>query len=400
MKKLMVVQYDGKMNGSGIGLLAIMRMMKERFDIVVYCNDTPNHLIKHYDEEGYCVKPVRYIAGFMYLNGGPPLFSVGFLAPLIKMKDAVHEWETIIRHEKPDIVLVNSMVLSWMWKPIKACSAIAICHVREVMPNRRSIRGRYMLQNLEHFDAVWYISEHEKNYFSLRYPSTDIMRDCLTEPLRGETKIDIENLTNDRLNVLYVGGTSRLKGLDTLLRSMHYLEKRIAITIAGYICEDSKTTWKIHDRSHLLKNVLGVISSYNRHKMHNMLQDTIRDYGERITLIGHQKDLSLLYKECDALVFPSKAAHQSRPAFEAGFFGKPVVISDFIQTAESVRHGYNGLTFTPNNPKALAEALNNLMNDCALRKRLGENNYRNSNEKHTYEAVKKHLDDFWLKFEI
>lgn len=401
MRKLIVIQHIGEVGGSGIGLLAILNMLKDKFDIVVYCVKEPDGLTKLLLENGYTVKTVPSIPLFGYLSGGPGLFSIDFLLPFFRIKKGMKEWARIFREEAPDVALLNSMVLSWMMPVIKhSCNAKAICYVREVLPNRWDPRACKVLSNLEKFDAVWFISEHERQYFHLKQPITYVIRDSLTGEAPSQQISDQGLTDNDEFHALYVGGLSTLKGIITLMHSIKYLNPQIKVDIAGNISQFIIPKKNKTSLFGVLKNFIFVLRSIPRKSVQKKLRKIHSMYPDRINMIGHQDNLEELYVNCNVLIFPSKKPHQSRPAFEAGFYEKPVIISDFKQTSENVLDGYNGLTVKPNDPKALANAINRLAKDRDLCKRMGHNNRIESIKKNTFEAVEIEMDGFWREFTL
>ena len=397
----MVIQHIGEVGGAGIGLLAILNMLKYKFEIVVYCVKEPNGLTTLLLENSYSVKTVPSIPLFGYLSGGPGLFSIDFLLPFFRIKKGMKEWARIFREEAPDVVLTNSMVLSWMIPVIKLnCNAKAICYVREVLPNRWDPRARKILGNLELFDAVWFISEHEMKYFRLQQPVTCVIRDSLTGKAPDLIESEREPFDGKVFRVLYVGGLSALKGIKTVMRSIKYLDHHITIDIAGNLSQYRFDNNKDASLLNIIKNYIFAIKSVSRSIMYKQLRTVHRMYPERINLIGHLNNLEEMYKNCHVLIFPSKRPHQARPAFEAGFYNKPVIISDFKQTHENVIDGYNGLTVKPNDPKALADAINRLAKDRDYCIQLGHNNRLESMKKNTFEVVSTEMNVFWRGFTL
>lgn len=397
-RKLIAVQHVGEVGGSGIGLLAVLNILRNHFEIVIYCVDTPKSMVELFESNGYHVVSAARIPVFLYHSGGPGLMSIDFLSSLLKIKEAKQHWGKIFLTEKPDVVLVNSMVMSWMWEPIKACNAKAICHVREVLPNRWDPRANKILGDLESFDATWFISEHERTYFDLKHPMTAVIRDCLID-IAPDMEESISAQAGDGMfHVLYVGGLSKLKGIYTLLKSVDYLNDHIVVDLAGYFPEKAEFIKRKYSRFGFIRNFILRLKNLSRRNMLKVLYVTLTKHAGKVNLIGHRNDLGELYKNCNVLVFPSQKPHQSRPAFEAGFYGKSVIISDFKQTRENVLDGYNGLTFKPNDSRDLAIKINRLCDDRYLCKRLGENNRKKSIEKHTFEAVQTEMRLFWQRF--
>lgn len=397
LKKLMAIQHCGEVGGSGIGLLSVLDMLKDQFEIIVYCLEQPKDLIEYYHDHGYKVIPVTWIPSFPYHSGGPRITETNFIMRCSEIGKEKHLWTKLIREESPDFVLVNSMILAWMWDPIRAAGARSICHVREVLPGKHNPLGKYLLRDLEHFDAVWFISEHEKTFFDLHNPKTALIRDC--DIGSGSERVESAmNCNDDRFRVLYVGGMSQLKGIDVLVSAVPLTEDRVVIEFAGYMPEYRLIEKTKFDKFSFLKNLIQWPMKLKRVRVWKTYRCMLEKHKDKVIVLGHRNNISEFYSNCDVLVFPSRFPHQSRPAFEAGFYGKPVIISDFEQTRENVRDGYNGLTFRPNNPKSLAEAINRLCEDRSLCRRLGENNWINSKEKHTYIAVQTEMIKFWWEF--
>ena len=99
--------------------------------------------------------------------------------------------------------------------------------------------------------------------------------------------------------------------------------------------------------------------------------------GERVLFAGRvpDADLPALYQACDLFVLPSTARTEAFGVvqIEAMAAGKPVVSTNLPTGVPWVNQdGTSGLVVPPGNAAALADALQRLMQDEALRLRLGE----------------------------
>jgi glycosyltransferase involved in cell wall biosynthesis len=74
-----------------------------------------------------------------------------------------------------------------------------------------------------------------------------------------------------------------------------------------------------------------------------------------------------LFARASAVVLPYREASQSGVAALALGLGRPVVATKVGGLEELVRHGHNGLLVPPNDPRALAEALIQVLQDTRLR---------------------------------
>lgn len=97
--------------------------------------------------------------------------------------------------------------------------------------------------------------------------------------------------------------------------------------------------------------------------------------SDKVYFLGHVPDdvLHALYKLASLAVFPSLYEPFGIVALEAMGVGVPVIVSAVGGLDELVQHGYNGFKFHPGSSSALAEAINNLIDDRALLGRMTEN---------------------------
>jgi glycosyltransferase involved in cell wall biosynthesis len=91
----------------------------------------------------------------------------------------------------------------------------------------------------------------------------------------------------------------------------------------------------------------------------------------RARFLGARADVPDLLAACDAFVLPSRREGLGVAALEAMALARPVVASRVGGLAEAVLHEGTGLLVPPEEPAALADALERLLRDPALRERLG-----------------------------
>lgn len=94
--------------------------------------------------------------------------------------------------------------------------------------------------------------------------------------------------------------------------------------------------------------------------------------AQRVTLAGFRDDLAKLFPCLELLVHPALIEGLGVALLQAASAGVPIVASHTGGIPEAVRDGVNGLLVPPGQPEALVDALDRLLQDRALARRLGD----------------------------
>lgn len=149
--------------------------------------------------------------------------------------------------------------------------------------------------------------------------------------------------------------------------------KRIILTVGrlavqkGYYCLIDAIALLIRDHDDLMFVVLG------EGKLHKKLVSYARKKGvaDRIHFEGFVENVIPYLKGCDIFVLPSLFEGMSNAAMEAMAYGKPVILTNVNGAQELIPDERMGLIVPPRNPKAIADAVERLINDRELRDKLG-----------------------------
>ena len=167
--------------------------------------------------------------------------------------------------------------------------------------------------------------------------------------------------------LLFVGKLRYYKGIPYLLEAMRGLEARLLIVGSGPM----EREWR------RLSSEMGL--------------------DGKVFFLGEVKDeeLPALYHACDLFVLP--ASHRSEAfgtvLLEAMAAGKPVVSTELgTGTSWVNRDGETGLVVPPRDPEALARAIRTLLEDEALRLRMGERARAHAQSFSVGEMTRKVLD--------
>lgn len=152
---------------------------------------------------------------------------------------------------------------------------------------------------------------------------------------------------DEPIRILNVAGMSPRKGQAVLLRAFARLRsagRHVGLTVAGD--GDERSSLEAEARR------LGVA-----------------DHVEFLGAVGHDQVAEQL-RRCDIFCLPSFAEGLPMVLMEAMAAGKPVVSTAIAGTPELIENGVSGLLVPPAHVDALAQALDRLVSDPALRRQL------------------------------
>ena len=99
--------------------------------------------------------------------------------------------------------------------------------------------------------------------------------------------------------------------------------------------------------------------------------DALEDETAGVQSVGGRDDMASVYNTFDVFVLPSYREGFSRSGMEAAATGLPLVLSDIRGCREVGRHEQEALLVAARDPGALTAAIGRLLDDPALRGRLG-----------------------------
>ncbi|MFN0242954.1 MAG: glycosyltransferase [Planctomycetota bacterium] len=178
-------------------------------------------------------------------------------------------------------------------------------------------------------------------------PSAIEPKDLVPGQGRAAVRTALE-ATGDDVVVLALGSLVQRKGIDVLIEAVARLAARGVrpwVWIAGDGAE------------------------------RDVLEKLARSHGvdARVRFLGRRDDAADLIVACDIFVQPARREGLGVAALEAMALRRPVVASRVGGLAEAVADGRTGLLVPPGDAVALADALDRLVHDGALRAELGRN---------------------------
>lgn len=197
------------------------------------------------------------------------------------------------------------------------------------------INDEMFRKHMETFDHIVCVSEY-------------LRRDLIKRGFSGEDISTVPNCLNELPEmgeegdfILSLGRIVRVKGLDYMIEAMKDIDSKLIICGKG---PD-------------LNRITKLVSK-------NDLEDKVEIRGwvsdeEKVKLMG----------SCKMFVMPSLFEAMGIAALEAISYGRPIVCTDVNGLPETV--GEAARIVRPKNPKAISDAVNDLLNDNAERERMG-----------------------------
>jgi glycosyltransferase involved in cell wall biosynthesis len=116
-----------------------------------------------------------------------------------------------------------------------------------------------------------------------------------------------------------------------------------------------------------------------------------------ITWLGHVHDIATVWSRAHIAVLPSRREGLPKSLLEAAACGRPVVATDVPGCREVAIPGQTGLLVPPDDPAALAAAIETLANDAALRARYGRAARALAEERFSDAAIGRAITELYLR---
>lgn len=378
MKTIVIVHHTGIWGGGTKSLIDLCEMLGDNYNVIV-CVPKGFHdfagKISQYGCSAYEFS--THVPIINIYSGRPPLFSVLTLKSILSLRNMKKVGDEILSL-KPDVVIFNTLVTAVTARYLAGHVKI-ICIDRETLTNRLEVLLYRQLLD-KHLNAIAFLSEYERKKLNFRKAASIVFPDCIKlDALENQDKFHLREkagIGTDKYAILFMGGLAKIKGTDVILEAMDSLDERFVLIFAGEMNE-----------SKLSKSQL----------WHDIKYPAYYRFKKRVTKYYYKlKRTSLIYEVglCDSVdelilmsdivVFPSTSVHQPRPCIEAGAYRKPVVISNYEETKEYFKDGYNALTFKPRDADDLSRKLLYAIDHREEMKRLGNNNRIMTETKHDF----------------
>lgn len=268
-----------------------------------------------------------------------------------------------------DICHLNSLVLTdWLFPASKFGKVIM--HVREPFKKGRfSLRSWYFKHEINRFvDRIVAISKDNAMRIG-NLKNTHVVYNSARILPKSNNPVSYSSK-----KFLYLGGNQEIKGFNTLVNSLDYLDNDIKILFAG--------NYNINEayRNNVMsffKRKKDLINSINKVKCHKNSE-----------YIGIVNDISSLLVQVSCVIVPHTKPHFPRAVIEAYLASKPVITSDVEGMSEIVNESITGFLFKNGDAIKLAETINEISKNPMQLKVLGENAFNYAKSLFTNDNIK------------
>jgi len=172
-------------------------------------------------------------------------------------------------------------------------------------------------------------------------------------------------------DILFVGRLVREKGIEILLKAIKILKGEYSRKLKIAIVGDGELKENLNN----LTAELGV--------------------NREVKFLGVRKDVKELMVSSKIFVLPSRWEGFGIVIIEAMSNMLPVIATNVGGIPELIEDGKDGILVPPENPKALARAISNLLENEELREKLSKTAYRKVREKYSINAYSVRMLDFY-----
>jgi glycosyltransferase involved in cell wall biosynthesis len=376
MKTLTVlfVHHDGKLVGSAISLHNLIKGLdnKKVEARVLLAKEGPARRL--FEELGVNVDAIPMKG--LWTAPGPGLIHSEYFINLLGLLPNLKFAKYLVNFS-PDVVHINEKPLLSAGYMAKLMKFPVVWHLRSTYFVTHSRLQAFLSKVIirHSADRLIAISEDEIDGFEdldkLRIVYNSVDLDLADESSLDRIEIRYElKLADDELLIGNVGLLNEAKGAwDFITAAGITRQQNPGLKIKFVIVA------RIPDRSpqkHGLRGILGLVDkTHPEDKAWNLA----REYNieDDLILTGYRKDVLSLIAAMDVVVVADRLGVMGRQPIEAMAMGKPVVATaGHSGKSRIVVDGETALVVPPANPRAIADAITNLIRNPMLRKSMGD----------------------------
>lgn len=383
--KILLVHHSSMIGGGTISALDVVKMLRMLGHQVVLAVPQESDILK---------STCSSLNVEINVVGPPPLFTYHsastnafkcvckYLVSYFKQRKY---WYCYLKELAPDLVVLNSVTQAPIIQILKKLGIKTICTIRETFRASGFWIVNYALRKMvSEADAALFLTDFDKSQWATRNIVQKVLPDVVDdERYVKHSEAQIQNFRNthglsrNTQYMLYLGGIAYAKGAKDLLEAYNLLESKnrnVGLILIGNLHNEKSST---------LSRILHYKEIKYRKDCRSIIQ-TLKEKKYPVIEVGLVSDTSYWYEVASAVIFPVKMVHQPRPAYEAGYYKKPVILPAYDNFKEYLINGKNGLIYEINDISSLAEKMYTLVSCSDMAGQMGCINYEMYKNTHSF----------------
>ena len=395
--KVLFVHHGEVIGGAPVSLLNMILELKKNPDIsmkVLCVKETMKDFFQ--EKANIDVGDIHYpcnILGKVIIGWGNLFNRQTFLMALMeitRIRSSIKIQCKQLKKENPDIIHLNSSILFTTAIAARRLHIPIVWHVREILQggrfNFRRIFAGWLIKRFA--DKVIAISPSEANslgkdtYHNIEvvYNFVDFSKfdSSLYDPLKEKSKLGIK--ADERL-IIGLGGVSWRKGTLELIEAMEFTQINVRLIIAGSDMPRAYPISIVRELRVFMEDLLvkSGLKKFRRCEYNYRVLNALNKLKKnKVVFTGPLDDVRYLIATCDLLTSTHTFPHSSRPIFEAWAMKKPVIAFKMPGIIENIDNGIDGVLVKNTTGEALGEAINVIINNSMLLKKMGKDGYKKS----------------------
>lgn len=387
MKKVLFIQHANCLGGSVYSLKYTIEELEKsdnkNFIYEVLLMRKSSDVKELYDKSNINTKYFKEISTYEYsqakfFNLINPIELILEIIQLIKLPVSVFNLVQILNKIKPDIVHLNSSVISSGLIAARILKIPVIWHFREAPPKkllgfRKLIFKRLMKMSKKCF----FISK--SNLKEWKAPNNSEVVYNFVNIEEFKSRINKKNNNNDNLRLTFLGGVPKIKGGHVLLKTFvnaHYSGykfENVVLNFYGGIFNVPNNI--IFSLANLLSS-LKIFEKFipNSIRLNSLIKEIREKKIIKLKTKNFTNNVADVIYNSDVILFPATRPHFARPVIEAGVLNKTVMVSNIDGMDEIVVHGKTGYIINFYDHNMLYNYIEKIKND-KLRIKLGVENF-------------------------
>lgn len=391
---ILLVHHFPGVGGGTISGLDVASMLKDLGHEVFFSVPDPGTMIKEScDKKGIvCLNSPKLLL-LTYHNA-----STNGLRCMLKYltnRTPYKRWKKFLKDVNPDLVILNSSSQAPLIKVVKELNIPCFCCIRETYRGKGSTLINGILRRMiSKADAALYLTSFDMKEWNTANKVQKVLPDIVDSQrynIHNTNEIDSfkkENgIRNDVKYVLFLGGKSYIKGTLELLKAYSFVYSKnnnIGLILLG----DSYLNKS-------LGKLFRIFHSFDYHYISDCRELVHQFIAKKMPVldVGVMDDTSFWFESADLVAFPANTVHQPRPAYEAGYYHKPVILPDFDNFKDYFHEGENGLFYKKNSVNDLADKISFMCDSSEMLEQLGAGNHKAYLSSHSYCVAKDILEN-------